>query len=136
MQLKLNKAKPLSSRTYADFVINRPANLDAEISGEFCSMWSTLDRNVHTKTNRKSTARYKQHFDKMNKRGVDFTNGLTIEKIPKNKPKKDLYLKVCELKVNNGKPKLLVLYFSETETNCDNPIDLIWHQNHYCSTSK
>ena len=115
--LNLFKTKTLSIRTHADFPINKQAKLNVDVFDEFCSIWSMLAKNFHAKTNLNSTASDKQHFKKMKIQGGEFSDGLKNEEIPKIEPKNVLNLNLFELKVNDGKPKFLVLCFSEEENN-------------------
>ena len=129
MLLETHETPHVTDGTYTKLPnIHQPIHIvkNVDKSG---ALWSILAILHPLKTNQDSTSRYKQHFDKFNIEGIDFSGGFINENMSELESINVSNLIVFELKVINGKPKNLPLYICESEH--DNSIDQIWYKKNY-----
>ena len=100
MQVSMYKTNPLLSGTYVKLPNKNQAILNPKSIHMFLALWSILAFLFPAKTNQDSTANYKCHFSKSDKDGIDSSNGLRIEDIPKLEPKNNLNINVFKLGFN------------------------------------
>ena len=106
MHLFMYKTNVLIGGTYAKLPVNGRGILFVKTNDKYSALWSISAKRFLAKTN-ENPAKYKHHFDNMKINCIDFSKGLKNEELPEIETKKKCSPKVFELKLENGKPKLL-----------------------------
>ena len=104
----------------------------------FCVLWSILAKMFPATINQNFTSSYKQHFKKLDITGIDFTNGLRVEFIPKLQSKNALNLNLFELNVKfkdhlGVTSKLFPIYILDSDSE---PIEFFRYEYHFFYNKK
>ena len=93
-ECKGNEKNALLAGTQKLLLLSNQAFLNIKKLICFCALWSILVKKFPMITNQICISGYKQPFYKLQKSGIDFSNGLRIENIPKFESKSNLILNV------------------------------------------
>ena len=134
------KTNVLIGGTYAKLPVNGQRVLSVKTNDKYSALWSILLKRFPAKTSQ-TPAKYKRRLDNMKINCIDFSDSLKSEDQTEIETKKNNNPKVFELKVDNGKPKLLPICISDFVFFGEGPAggqkdanDLLWFKNLYCST--
>ena len=134
MTIYFYKTQELNGSNYIKLPLRSNAVLNIQNDDKYCFIWSILAHLYPSFSNRQRITNYKHHFDKLNLKGFDFSNGFIASDVHKFNKLNNLSINIFELcfyQVDNKiwKHKLIPLEISDN--NSDTVIDLLIYKNHY-----
>ena len=130
---EMNGSNYIKNRSRSNAILNIE-NVDKN-----CFLWSKLAYLHPCKSNHPNTvSNYKQHFNKLNIEGFDFTNGFKCNDVHKVEKTNNLSIRIFELNFhqdhNKWRHELIPIEVSKNDSDC--VIDLLIYKNHYALIKK